>query len=476
VRHLQNLLSRAARAVDRSYPGNEHWYFNKKGKPVLRRGKGRKMTPEAKRLRRELLRRMPQRSLLDILSNAQHWVNFARHFGPASGTEPHRHKTKLRYILTTFCYGCNLGPTQTAHHLNIATRISPRILAFINQQHISSELLNDAINDIINHYTRFELPYFWGSGKTVAADGTEIDLSRNNLLAERHVRYGRYGGIAYHHVSDMYVALFSHFIACGVWEAVYIIDGLLKNKSDVQPDTIHADSQGQAEPVFGLSFMLGIDLMPRIRHWSDLKMYRPFANTHYKHIDALFSDVINWEVIERHWKELMQVVISIHAGKVLPSMLLRKLGSYSRKNSLYHAFQELGRVIRTIFLLNYISNLPLRQYITATTNKVESYNGFLKWLFFGGLGVISHDDPIEYEKRVKYTDLIANAIMLQNVVDMTRILRQLAREGYGVTRETLSFLSPYLTEHIRRFGDYVIDLDRVPPPLELDAPLLDLVT
>nr|WP_317851708.1 Tn3 family transposase [Xanthomonas citri] len=36
-------------------------------------------------------------------------------------------------------------------------------------------------------------------------------------------------------MSDTYVALFSHFIPCGVWEAVYIIDGLLKNTSPPRP-------------------------------------------------------------------------------------------------------------------------------------------------------------------------------------------------------------------------------------------------
>ncbi len=68
--------------------------------------------------------------------------------------------------------------------------------------------------------------------------------------------YGGCGGPAYHHVSDRYVALFSHFIPCGVWEAVYIIDGLLKNKSDIQPDTFHADTQGQSTPVFALAHLL----------------------------------------------------------------------------------------------------------------------------------------------------------------------------------------------------------------------------
>ena len=66
-------------------------------------------------------------------------------------------------------------------------------------------------------------------------------------MAETSIRHG-YGGIAYRHFSNTYIALFSHFILCGVWEAVYIIEGL-KNASDVQPDTIHADTQGQSPRV-----------------------------------------------------------------------------------------------------------------------------------------------------------------------------------------------------------------------------------
>jgi TnpA family transposase len=47
----------------------------------------------------------------------------------------------------------------------------------------------------------------------------------------------------------------------------------------------------------------------------------------------------------------MQVVLSIHTGKLLPSWLLQKLNTDSPKNKLYLAFRELGRVIRTMFLL-----------------------------------------------------------------------------------------------------------------------------
>ena len=123
----------------------------------------------------------------------------------------------------------------------------------------------------------------------------------------------------------------------------------MQNTSDIQPDTLHADTHGQSEPVFGLAHLLGIKLFPRMRNWNDVIFYRPERGTKYKHIDAVFTDTIDWKLIEMHWQDMMQVVLSIQAGKVLPSMLLRKLGSRYRKNKLYRAFRELGRVERTIF-------------------------------------------------------------------------------------------------------------------------------
>lgn len=218
--------------------------------------------------------------------------------------------------------------------------------------------------------------------------------------------------------------------------------------------------------LFALAYMLGIKLMPRIRNWKDLKFFRPSKDVIYKHIESLFRDAINWKLIETHWQDLLQVVLSIKVGKILSSVLLRKLGNYSRKNRLYQAFRELGRVVRTVFLLHYISDIQLREQITASTNKVEAYNGFSKWFFFGGEGIIANNDPEEQEKMIKYNDLVANAVVFQNVVDITNILRSLLQLGYPLTRENVAVLSPYLTRHIKRFGDYLVDLEMVPEPLD----------
>ena len=346
--------------------------------------------------------------------------------------------------------------------------IDRRQLSWVHWRHITEEGLDKAIREVINAYRRFTLPRRWGTGKSASADGTKWDLYEQNLLAEYHIRYGGYGGIGYYHVSDTYIALFSHFIPCGVWEAVYLLDGLLKNLSDIQPDTIHGDTQAQSTPVFGLAALLGITLMPRIRHWKDLTMYRPDKQTSFTHIDPLFSDTIDWHLIQTHLPDMLRVVLSIKAGRVTASTLLRKLGTYSKKNRLYQAFRELGRAIRTEFLLKYLGSAELRALIQAATNKSEAFNGFAQWVAFGGDGTISTNDRDEQRKVIKYNHLVANCVIFHNVFSLSRVLHDLQREGYPLQAREVAALSPYVTQHLNRFGRYDLDMEKRPPELVYD--------
>lgn len=462
VAGLKAQLTQAAAQVDDGFPDNGELTIDNTGQPHLKQTL-RKTQPEGlDAFETEVHSRMGERHLLDILKNGTCWTSYTRHFGPPSGANPKLSNAEQRYILTVFGYGCNLGPGQTARHTpDIATA---EALRRINAQHIDAPKLEAAATDLINAYSRFALPRLWGAGSAAIADGTHIPLRENNLLGARHIRYGGYGGIAYHHIADSYIALFTTFIPCGVWEAVHILDGLIKNRSAIQPGTLHADTQGQSEPVFGLARLLAIKLMPRMRNWDDVVFYRADKALRYRHIDSLFTREIDWKLIETHWQDMMQVVLSIQAGLVLPSMLLRKLGSYNRKSLLCLAFRELGRVERTLFLLQYISQPQTRQAIRAETTKIESFNDFLDWITFGG-PVIKSGDPVEQEKQLKYASLVANAIMLSNVADLSAAITDMASDGHPVTPELAAAISPYIRKHIRRFGKYGLDMDDRPDPL-----------
>ena len=70
------------------------------------------------------------------------------------------------------------------------------------------------------------------------------------------------------------------------------------------------------------------------------------------------------------------------------------------------------------------------------------------------------------EKAVKYNDLLTNAVMLQNVSDMTDIIAELIDEGHPITKDDISYLCPYWTSHLKRFGEIVMDFKNVPKNID----------
>ena len=251
------------------------------------------------------------------------------------------------------------------------------------------------------------------------------------LKSSYHLRYGGYGGIGYYLVSDTYIALFSRFPACGAYEGHAILDFVAENRSLLQPSTVHFDIHGQNAAIFGLAHLLGIEVMPRIRSWQDLHLFRPDAIARYTHIDGLFSTAIDWEPIEAHPPDMLRVVLSIRAGRLLPAAILRRNATHSRKNRLYFAFRELGRAVRTDFLLRYLSSVELRRLIQAATDKSELFNKYAQWVSFGNAGPATAAERDEQARWSSTTTWSPTCSSSTPPSALTRALEVIAAGGHA---------------------------------------------
>lgn len=175
----------------------------------------------------------------------------------------------------------------------------------------------------------------------------------------------------------------------------------------------------------------------------------------YTHINTLFSDTIDWKLIQTHLPDMLRVLLSIKDSRITASTLLRKPGTYSKKNRLYQTFRELECVIRAEFLLKYISNAELRVLIQAATNKSEAFNGFSQWIAFGEDRTVATSNRDEQRKIIK-------------LFSISRVLQGLQRKNYLLEAWQIALLSPYLTRHINRFGQYDLDMGKQPPELLYD--------
>ncbi len=83
---------------------------------------------------------------------------------------------------------------------------------------------------------------------------------------------------------------------------------------------------------------------------------------------------------------MLRLAHSVREGTASASLIMGKIGSYSRQNSLAKVIREMGRVEKTLFILDYISSETLRRRIQKGLNKGEAMNALARAIFFGKHG------------------------------------------------------------------------------------------
>jgi len=465
VNGLRDRLQREVLWMEHAVGTGQTVLLRPDGKPIAHRPKGVRPPLSAQQLAEAIQERMPTRSVLEALYNTDRWNGWTRHFGPPGRLSSQIEDRQRRYVLTTFAVGSGLGAAQAARHFD--EPICAHVMSFVHRWHMGTGSLRAACADVLNQYAQFELPTHWGPTDKVAADGSLLTTYEDNIQASYHVRYRRTGAVAYRHVGTNYIAYFTKFIVAGAYEGAYLFGALQKNESNLKATGIYSDTHGQSAVLFAVAELLDVELLARIRNWRFLTLYRSDLQGNLRHTGHLYGGAIDWDLIESHWTEYIRVALAIQTGRVPPSWVLTPLNNFSRRNKLYRAFRELGRVFRTLYLLRWIDDDDMRRTVTHEANKVEHYHDFASHLNFGSHGVLHTNSRLDQEKAMIANQLIANAVISQTVADQTRVIQQLKSEGYPFQLSDLKHLSPYLTRHLLRFGRFPARCKTEPLPENL---------
>ncbi len=164
--------------------------------------------------------------------------------------------------------------------------------------------------------------------------------------------------------------------------------------------------------------------------------------------------------ILNHWEDVLRLSVSISQGTATASLLLRKLGSYPRQNGLAVALREIGKIERTLFILQWLKDSELRRRVQVGLNKGEARNALARAVFFNRLGEMRDRGFENQNHRASGLNLVVAAIILWNTVYIERALIALRDKGESIREDLVRHLSPLGWEHINLTGDYVWNLNR----------------
>jgi TnpA family transposase len=121
--------------------------------------------------------------------------------------------------------------------------------------------------------------------------------------------------------------------------------------------------------------------------------------------------------------------------------------------------REIGRIERTLFMLDWLELPGLRRQATVELNKGEARNALARAICFHRLGRL-RDRAVEARQyRASGLALVTAAIALWNTVYLGRALDDLRCGGEIIPDVLLGHLAPIGWQHINLTGDYLWDAD-----------------
>lgn len=424
-----------------------------------------KDTPEdAKSLSQTLYNMLPRVKLTDLLIEVSNWTGFDEHLAHVSSNRPPKGEEKSIVMATIMAMGTNIGLTKMAE---ATPGITYHQLANAAQWRLHEDSLSKAQATLVNFQHHLSLSKYWGNGSTSSSDGMRVQVGVSSLHADANPHYGTGKGTTiYRFTSDQFSSFYTKVINTNARDAVHVIDGLLHHESELSIEEHYTDTAGYTDQVFGLSHILGFRFAPRMRDLSDSKLYVMDKSNVYSKIDSILRGKINIKIIQDNYDDVLRLAHSIREGRVSASLILGKLGSYSRQNKMATALREMGRIEKTIFILDYISNETLRRRIQRGLNKGEAMNGLARALFFGKRGELRERGLQDQLQRASALNILINATTVWNTVYLTEATKILKEKGL-LKEELLPHISPLGWEHINLLGEYLFDSKKVPKSNEL---------
>jgi len=424
-----------------------------------------KDTPEdAKDLSESLYKMLPRVKLPDLLIEVAGWTSFDRNFIHASSGNMAKGDEKAILIAALMAMGTNIGLSKMA---DSTPGISYRQMSNTAHWRMYDDAMKRVQATLVNYQHKQFLSSYWGDGSTSSSDGMRVQVGVSSLHAEHNPHYGSGKGTTmYRFVSDQFSSFYTKVINTNARDAVHVIDGLLYHETDLCLDEHYTDTAGYTDQVFGLSHLLGFRFAPRIRDISELKLYSLTKPGDYPEIENIIHGRINTKIIQENYDDVLRLAHSIAEGKVSGSLIMSKLGSYARQNALATALREMGRIEKTIFVLDYISNESLRRRIQRGLNKSEAVNALARAIFFGKHGELRERELQDQLQRASALNILINAISIWNTAYLQKAIDYSKSKG-DFNDSLLKHIAPLGWEHINFLGEYTFDVKNVPEPDKL---------
>lgn len=458
--YLKGRLDRAYDLFLATAPGNSFATVDKDGWH-LAADASEKLDAEAQtrlaELKAWLARRMRTARLPDLLIEVDNDLRFSDDFLPPAQRGKRVAEDVCQLLAAVLAHGCNLG-------LHTMAQLTPGVtykqLKRVSDWQLTEEAQRSALATLVHAISRLDATLHWGEGRTSASDGQRFAMPRKVLQRTYSTRFSDFALEFYSFVADNYAPYHGMPIECTDRDSAVVLDGLLYNESDLELEEHYTDTHGYTEINFAAFAMLGRRFCPRIRGLRKQRLYRLDAGRDYGPLAPLVGRAdrtIDPRVIVEQWDRMGQFYASLERGHTTASVALKRLVGCNAKNRFYRANRDLGRLIKTEFLLGYLSEPQLRARIRRGLLKVDQLHALARDVYYGRRGRINARELHEQMNSCSSLMLILACVIYWQAKEISRLVRCRGPEDATIDIGLLEHVSPIEWDNVILYGQYILD-------------------
>jgi TnpA family transposase len=379
-------------------------------------------------LKEIIISELGKQRIENVLRNIDKYTGFSSSFKHHASGEclP----AEKRYVLhaALVAHATNLGIIGMA---SATEGITADMISDLSKSYLIPDNLRAAQKKVIDFQSSLQSGDAWGDGTFSSSDGQRFVLQGSSIIADYYPRYFGYnkkGFSVYTHVSDRFTVFHSQAISCAQREWVAVLDGLLRNDTSIQPRFHTTDTHGYTDHMFALCWLLGFTFAPRIKDVASTRLYRLAAGDN-GNLNKVFEQTpIRFELISEHWQLILNLITAMRSQLIDAHTVCTKL-SANTSDRFSQALMELGKLVKTIFVLRFFRDSDLRGAIQLQLNKGESRHELARNICFANRGEFRTGDLDELMNKTTCLAFVCNSIVTWNTLEIGHILEKLRVRG-----------------------------------------------
>ena len=385
--------------------------------------------------------------LADLLIEVENDLRFTAHFRQSTDSPAQPDETCAR-VTAILAYGCNPGLTTMEQ---FTTGIPSGSLRQVGHLHLHDGNRRAALASIVHGISRPDAVTHWGDGTTSASDRQRFAMHSRVLQRTYGTRFNDFALEFHSFIADNHAPFFSRPTECTDRDAPLVIDGIHSHESDLDP-TEH-DTHGHTGINFAAFAMAGLRFCPRIKNLHRQNIYCADPARDHGPLEPVLKRgrrAIDFRLIAEQWDPMGQFHAAFPQGHATASAALQGLNRFHASNRLHAANRELGRVLKTEFLLHCMSEPQLRARVRRGLLKVEELHALARAVYCGQRGRITARDAHDRMKACSCLTLIPACIICWQARELSRLS---ADPDFPSGRTLLQHVSPIQWHNIILYGE-----------------------